>query len=150
MPSNAPAKTRVLFVCIGNACRSQFAEALAKHSAFDVIEPSSAGLSPLGCVAPLVDEVLRERGIPLEDQHSKPIHPATYKKTDLVINMSGSPGERLFPKGLHVEDWNVDDPYGGTIEAYREACDEIEARLLELASRLRTRSKPIPASSAAR
>ena len=40
-----PTRTKVLFLCIGNACRSQMAEAIAKHVAKDVIEASSAGLA---------------------------------------------------------------------------------------------------------
>jgi len=37
-------KYRVLFVCIGNACRSPMAEAIAHREAAEVIEPASAGL----------------------------------------------------------------------------------------------------------
>ncbi len=145
------AKTRVLFVCIGNACRSQFAEALAKHTAFDVIESSSAGTMPLGSVAPLVEDVLQERGVPFEEQHSKGLTAAACGQADIIVNMSGSRGDRIFRKGrAHIEDWAVDDPYGRTIEAYRDACDEIEARLAELAARLRARAKTHPTGSVAR
>ena len=41
-------RSKVLFLCVGNACRSQMAEAIAKHVAADVIEPSSAGLVAFG------------------------------------------------------------------------------------------------------
>ena len=41
-------RKRVLFICVGNSCRSPMAEALARHLAADVIEPQSAGISPLG------------------------------------------------------------------------------------------------------
>jgi arsenate reductase len=134
-------KTRVLFVCIGNACRSQLAEALAKHTAFDVIESSSGGLSPLGSIAPLVEKVLEERGVPCEDQHSKAVSAAACKNADIIVNMSGAHGDRVFPKGrAAIEDWAVDDPYGLPVEAYREACDEIEARLAEFAARLRAKA----------
>jgi len=143
-------KTRVLFVCIGNACRSQFAEALAKHTAFDVIESSSAGTMPLGSVAPLVEEVLQERGVPFEEQHSKGLTAAACGKADIIVNMSGSRADRIFPKGrAHIEDWAVDDPYGHTIEAYRDACDEIEARLAELTARLRAPTNAHPVGTVA-
>ena len=42
---------RVLFICIGNACRSPMAEAIARRDAADVIEAASAGVAPLGFVA---------------------------------------------------------------------------------------------------
>ena len=41
-----PLKTRVLFVCIGNACRSQMAEGFARAYGSDVLVPASAGLAP--------------------------------------------------------------------------------------------------------
>ena len=37
---------RVLFVCVGNACRSQMAEGFAHAYGADVMEPHSAGLAP--------------------------------------------------------------------------------------------------------
>ena len=40
----------VLFVCLGNACRSPMAEAIARSDTWDVIEPMSAGIMPLGFV----------------------------------------------------------------------------------------------------
>src|SRR5271156_244497 len=44
--SPAPEKKRVLFVCIGNSCRSQMAEAFARAYGSDVMVAQSAGLSP--------------------------------------------------------------------------------------------------------
>ena len=43
---------RVLFVCIGNACRSQMAEAFARAYGSDVLVASSAGLFPAKAVPP--------------------------------------------------------------------------------------------------
>ena len=56
-----PPRTKVLFLCIGNACRSQMAEAIARHSASDVIEATSAGLVPFGEIPSTTLEVLREQ-----------------------------------------------------------------------------------------
>ena len=44
-------KTRVLFICIGNSCRSQMAEGFARRYGDDVILPASAGLSPAFMIA---------------------------------------------------------------------------------------------------
>jgi len=40
--------------------------------------------------------------------------------------------------GALVEDWEVTDPYGDQMHVYRRVCDEIEARILELAARIRS------------
>ena len=41
---------RVLFVCIGNTCRSPMAEALANHYGSDVLRATSAGIAPTNAV----------------------------------------------------------------------------------------------------
>jgi arsenate reductase len=123
---------------MGNSCRSQIAEALARHSASDVIEASSAGVYPLGHVADLTHAVLKERGVRADGQFSKGLHHDSIPQPpDLVINMSGLPGASLFAE-LNFEDWLVEDPYGEDVETYRRICDDIEARVAELAARLRS------------
>ena len=135
------AKKKVLFVCIGNSCRSQMAEALARHLASDVIEPSSAGLSPLGTIAGPTRKVLLERGIHLVDQYSKGLREANPDHAHLVVNMTGMPGKTLFP-GAEVLDWDVDDPYGEDLATYRRSCDEIEELVKDLAEKLRKTTPP--------
>ena len=132
------ARTKVLFLCIGNACRSQMAEAIATHTASDVMEPSSAGLVPFGEIPHTTLEVLRERGISTAGQSSKAVRSADISAADLVINMTGRPGRAIFsqPVGA-IEDWDVGDPYGLNLAVYRGIRDEIEARVEELARRLR-------------
>ena len=130
---------RVLFVCIGNSCRSQMAEALARHRAPDVIEASSAGLFPLGYLTAQTRAVLAEAGVPCDGQTSKPLRVADVAAVDLVINLSGQPAKNLFDaKTPPVEDWNVGDPFGSDPQIYRRVCDAIERRVAELAERLRT------------
>ncbi|HXZ13424.1 MAG TPA: low molecular weight phosphatase family protein [Candidatus Sulfotelmatobacter sp.] len=131
-------KKNVLFVCWGNSCRSQIAEAVARHSASDVIEASSAGIAPLGVVANRTHAVLRERGVRSDGQFSKGLHDDSIPQPpDMVVNMSGIPGNTLFGN-LNYEDWRVEDPYGEDMETYRRICDDIEARVAELAARLRS------------
>jgi arsenate reductase (thioredoxin) len=134
-----PKRIRVLFVCIGNSCRSPIAEAIARRAAADVIEASSAGVSPLGYIADSTRKVLLERGIQIDGQFSKGMNDdAIQHPTDLLINMTGRPGTRLFPN-TKCEDWVVEDPYGEDMETYRRICDDIEARVTDLAARLRAR-----------
>jgi protein-tyrosine-phosphatase len=131
-------QTKVLFLCIGNACRSQMAEAIARHSASDVIEPSSAGLVPFGQIPSTTLAVLRERGISADGQTSKPLRPEDMSAADIVVNMTGRSSASIFTESLgKVEDWDVGDPYGFDLAVYREICDQIEARIEDLARRLR-------------
>lgn len=131
-------RTKVLFLCIGNACRSQMAEAIARHSAADAIEASSAGLVPFGEIPVTTRMVLDERGISFDGQTSKPLLPEDLSAADLVINMTGRSGAAVFTVPVpRFEDWDVGDPYGMNLAVYRAICDEIEARVEDLARRLR-------------
>jgi protein-tyrosine-phosphatase len=134
------AAKRVLFVCVGNSCRSQMAEALARHHASDVIEPSSAGISPLGTIADPTRRVLVERGVSMPGQRSKGTTEADVAAAQLIVNLTGIHGRALFREDVRapIEDWEVTDPYGDDLGVYRRVCDEIEARILELAARLRS------------
>jgi arsenate reductase len=136
--TQAGARAKVLFVCIGNSCRSQMAEALARHAAADVIEASSAGISPLGRIVEPTRRVLLERGISTDGQYSKSTREVDPDAAHLIVNLSGMPGRSLFP-GANVVDWEVEDPFGEDLECYRQALNDIEARLRELAAELRAR-----------
>jgi arsenate reductase (thioredoxin) len=135
-----PAKRyRVLFVCLGNACRSPMAEAVARHSAEDIIESSSAGTMALGFVAPLTMRVLVERGIGVEGLNSKMLTRVAQQNADVIINMTGGPADEAFSDGGgKVEDWPVPDPFGSEMSSYRDTCDDIEARMAEFTARLRS------------
>ena len=133
-------RTKVLFLCIGNACRSQMAEAIARHSASDVIEPSSAGLVPFGQIPDTTLTVLLERGFSADGQTSKPLRSEDMSEADIVINMTGRPGATIFTEpATQVEDWDVGDPYGFNLAVYRAIRDQIETRVEDLARRLRER-----------
>ena len=137
------APKRVLFVCVGNSCRSQMAEALARHHASDMIEASSAGISPLGVIAEETRKVLLERGVRMPGQRSKGTTETDIENAELIVNMTGIHGRALFRENLKtpIEDWEVTDPYGDDMGVYRRVCDEIEARIIELAARLRVESQ---------
>ncbi|HEY1865987.1 MAG TPA: hypothetical protein VGG55_02860 [Candidatus Acidoferrales bacterium] len=129
---------RVLFLCIGNACRSPMAEALARHLAPDLIAASSAGLYPLGYIAAPTLAVLAESGVACQGQTSKPLREADLRAADLIVNMTGHAAKYLFDDHtLPVEDWDVGDPFGSDLEVYRRIRDEIERRIGDLAARLR-------------
>ncbi|HEX3372323.1 MAG TPA: hypothetical protein VHS08_07370 [Candidatus Acidoferrales bacterium] len=134
-------RTKVLFLCIGNACRSQMAEAIAKHHASDIIEPSSAGLVPFGEIPETTTSVLDEIGVSAEGQSSKPLRSEDLSAADIVINMTGRAGNLVFTEPLaNIEDWDVGDPYGFNLPVYRAIRDEIETRVDDLACRLRKKA----------
>ena len=131
---------RVLFVCLGNSCRSQMAEAIARQQAEDILVVASAGTMALGFVAPLTVKVLEERGINVGGLSSKPLTRAAQLSADIVINMTGAPANgALAASEGKVEDWPVPDPFGAEMESYRGTCDDIEVRLDEFTARLRAR-----------
>ena len=136
-PNDAPKKTKVLFICLGNSCRSPLAEAIARHRYPDLIEASSAGLMALGVIASPTTAVLTERKVPATGLASKPLTEQSRRAAELIINMSGRPGAWMSQDGgPRVEDWDVGDPYGSDLDVYREICDDIERRLKDLALRL--------------
>ena len=58
--------------------------------------------------------------------------------------MTGMPGKTLFDADhTKVEDWDVEDPYGSDLEAYRQTRYDIEERVGKLAKRLR-QNHPAP------
>jgi protein-tyrosine-phosphatase len=130
-------RTKVMFVCLGNACRSPMAEAIALRDAADVIDASSAGLTPLGHVERMTKQTLENNDYPVDGLHSKYVEPSAFDATDIVINMSGRPRELFFEDPAKVEDWSVEDPYGADAELYQRIFEDIRRRVSELAARLR-------------
>jgi protein-tyrosine-phosphatase len=134
-------KLRVLFVCIGNACRSPMAEAIAKREAADVLEASSAGLYPLGEIPDETQETLSRNGYSAVGLSSKPITNRIWNEADLVINLSGRIRDIAFDDPAKVEDWAVADPYGGNPAFYQTILEQLQQRIRLLADRLRQQRK---------
>lgn len=130
-------RKKVLFVCLGNACRSPMAESIARRDAAEVIEPFSAGLTPLGFLPALTTQTLIDNGNSADALSSTPITSDVWDAADIVINMSGVPKERAFPDHQKVEDWDVQDPYGADTAVYQNTYDDIRRRIALLADRLR-------------
>ena len=135
-------KTRVLFICIGNSCRSPMAESIAMRDASDVFEIFSAGLAPLGVVQKATLLTLKENGYPIADLTSKAVQNEIWTSADLVINMSGYPKQSTFPRAdwARIHDWEVKDPYGCSSDVYQSTFEFIRSRIEALAERYRTGS----------
>lgn len=130
---------RVLFLCIGNAIRSQMAEGFARHYGSDVMIARSAGLNPATNIMPMTRKVMAERNIDLGDVLPKPVSDHQSEPFDLVVNISGraAPAELRAP----VREWKVKDPMGQKEDAYRIAADEIERLVMQLILELRVLRK---------
>ena len=136
-PQPAAGKKRVLFVCIGNSCRSQMAEALARVYGADVLVPSSAGLYPAMIVAPLTRQVLTERNIPVDELFPKGLDVFGGEAFDVLVNMSGLPLPESPVASARVLEWPVTDPIGQKESVYQEVCGRIEALVMGLVLELR-------------
>jgi arsenate reductase len=133
-------KKKLIFICVGNSCRSQMAEGFAKHYARQknlAVEIRSAGTHPAGYVHPDAIAVMREKGIDITDQSSKGFDPEELKEFDYVIAM-GCLDSPLCPAGFRgvTEDWGIPDPIGRGLEFYRAVRDLIEAKVLDLLEKL--------------
>lgn len=126
--------TRLLFVCIGNACRSPMAEAIGRHLARDGWEIASAGTSPAGWVSPEVRAALAEKDIPAEGLRSKGLEEVQPARFDLVVILSGHAPSTIVPEGFagRVVEWPLPDPVGGPLHEYREVRDVLLERIPEL------------------
>ncbi len=130
---------RVLFLCIGNSCRSQMAEGFAKRYGSDVIEPASAGFSPASIVQPLTKKVMEAKNIKIDHQYPKDLGSIEVARFDLIVNMSGT----KLPAGMPIEvrEWQVEDPIGKSEEVYTEVRDQIEHLVMRLILDLRRQKR---------
>lgn len=135
-------KLRVLFVCVGNAVRSQMAQAFARKYGADIIDAESAGVAPASAVAPLTVKVLLDRGIRIHDQYPKQIAEVG-GPFDVVVNISGM---RLPAPHQNARTWDVDDPYVKPEAEYVKTANQIESLVMALILELRNQRRADPFS----
>jgi arsenate reductase len=119
---------RAYFVCIGNAGRSQMAQALYEQRGG---EARSAGSHPGREIHPQVVEAMREVGIDISERRPKGITPEDVRWADVVVTMGCGDACPVLP-GKRYLDWNLPDPIGAPIEDVRVLRDDIERRVGEL------------------
>lgn len=124
-----------MFVCVGNAARSQMAEGFFNHLASGEARAISAGTAPAFRIASEAVEVMREVGIDISNHKSKGLTPEMVEQADIVVTMGcGVEDCPVVPR--RSETWDIEDPYGKPIERFREIRDDIRRRVEELARRL--------------
>ena len=119
----------VLFVCTGNAARSQMAEGWLKN-----MKPGlmvlSAGTNPEGLSYRAV-KAMQEVGLDISNQTSKHLDDVPWEKTDYAITLCSSANEECmnmnWPETCGREHWAIADPR--TEDDFRKARDEIKDRI---------------------
>ena len=129
--------SKILFVCVENAGRSQMAEGFFRKLGPSNFEVMSAGTKPASEINPTAVQVMKEVDIDISQNRSKTLTSEMMSESDTVINMGCMDKEScpaLFVED--IDDWNIEDPKGKSIEQVRKIRDGIEARVLELVDSL--------------
>ena len=110
-------KKKVLFVCTGNACRSQIAEGIVRYLANEQFEVFSAGTTP-SQVHPLAIKVMDEWSIDISHHTSDHVDEFLDKEIDILITLSNSAQELCpaFQGDVEQLHWDVPDPFPGWVE----------------------------------
>jgi len=128
---------RVLFLCTGNSCRSQMAEAIVNHFAANRWTAFSAGTVPVGYVHPLALQVLAEIGIQHQGE-SKSVEVFRGQLFDQVITVCGDAEENCpiwLGKGrrTHIGFPDPAKAQGSPeeiLDVFRQVRDDIRAQIL--------------------
>jgi protein-tyrosine-phosphatase len=129
---------RVLFLCVGNAARSQIGEALLRHLSNGRADAFSAGSRPAEEVHPQAKAVLQQNyGIDPSALRPKPVTAFDGQRFDVVITVCDQEAEHcpVFPGAAQQLHWGFEDPAAEPDPAsQRRACERVAT---ELAARLR-------------
>lgn len=108
-------KKRILFLCTGNAARSQMGEALARLDWGEIVDPVSAGSRPAGWVHPLAIAAMEELGVDMSGARSKSADEFIGEPMDLVVTLCDSAANDcpVWPGAKHLVHKAVDDPSFG-------------------------------------
>lgn len=139
----------ILFVCTGNVCRSPMAagflrEKLRREGLDREYRVRSAGVwAPENQPAsPYARQVMAERGIDISDHRSHDLTPKDVEEADLILTLGRGQAEAIsleFPQHAHKvhllseladRQYDIPDPYGGSLSEYRQCANDIE-RLIE-------------------
>lgn len=134
-------KKRVLFVCIGNSCRSQMAEGFARTYGDDCLIAASAGVSPAHSIASDTERAMTAKHIDLSGQFPKALRYLERAEFDIVVNMTGSFLPSKFGDAKLI-DWDVPDPILMDYDDHCAVRDSIERRVMGLIIELRRPPEP--------
>lgn len=134
--STGTGKKKILFVCVGNTCRSQMAEGFARVHGAGSVEARSAGTSAAGYVNRNTIQAMKEVGIDISAHISKQVTDELMAWADVVVTMGCCSADNLCPvtfKGKKY-DWKIEDPLGRPWSVMERVRDEIEEKVKGLIS----------------
>ena len=148
----------ILLVCTGNTCRSSMASALLKDllvrkQKIDQFKINSAGLAAQtgDKASPHAIQVVKEEGLDLDTHRATQLTPQAVEQADLILTMTSGHKRiilQVMPKargkvftlkefvGNSLEDQDVLDPFGQSIEVYHSCAQEIKLLLEKLVEKL--------------
>lgn len=138
---NANDRESVLFLCTGNSCRSQMAEALLRHRSGDSIRAVSAGLRPKDEVHPYAIKVLQEIGVSVEGLKPKSLTEFlgkdTFRTAIFMCASAEASCPTIYPFALNKLSWAMEDPasFAGseedTLAVFRRTRNLIDFKIKE-------------------
>ena len=129
-------KRKIIFICTGNACRSQIAEGLLRNLASDKFSVFSAGSHP-SQVHPMSVAVMEEVGIDISHHTSDPISDCVDDGIDVVITVCDNAKQAcpVFPGNVEHIHWSIEDPFNGwdfdplDLDNFRKVREDINSRI---------------------
>ncbi len=137
-------RKRILFLCTGNAARSQMAEALARLDHGDAVDPVSAGSRPAFGVHSLAVDVIAELGADIAGARSKSAEEFRDAPFDVVVTVCDSAAQDcpVWPNATRIEHWSIEDPSfepdpAVRYERFVQTRDDLRRRIDSLVESLR-------------
>ena len=129
-------KSRILFLCTGNSCRSQMAEGWANHLGSEWLEARSAGIEAHG-KNPRAIRVMAEAGVDISAQESTRVTDDMIRRADVVVTVCGHADEHcpVLPPDVKKLHWPLSDPAKATgtedeiTTVFRATRDEVRQRV---------------------
>jgi arsenate reductase len=135
-------KLKLLFLCTGNAARSQVAEGLAKLDHGDLFDVYSAGSRPAGFVHPMAVRAVADAGGDISDSTSKPASKYANEQFDVVVTVCDSAAQDcpVWPNAKRLDHWSIPDPTDADPrekwQRFIEVRDDLRSRINALAAEL--------------
>jgi len=134
----------LLFLCTGNACRSQMAEGWARALGGDWLRVQSAGIEAHG-KNPRAIAVMQEAGVDIGGQESTRVTDEMLADADVLVTVCGHADEHCpaVPAGVRRIHWPLEDPARATgseveiMAVFRASRDDIRQRVAALLDELK-------------
>jgi len=129
---------KVLFICIGNSCRSPMAEAMTRTLSRGRVSAYSAGLAPIDHISAGTLDALARLGYSGDDLSAKGLEDVPLSDMDVIVSMVGTQGLRHLPVNLPARRvvWSIRDPFGEDDEVFLAVARLIERRVRALLTEL--------------